>query len=101
MADMTIEAKKFEDFEPHVGTVFSIVAEGLPPLDLTLEEAKPLKQNSETLRPPFQLLFRRNDEEILPQGLYQFRHGAMGDLVIFLVPSGKDSSGVEYCATFN
>ncbi len=101
MADMVVEKKEFEDFEPHVGTVFSIVAEGLPPLELTLEEARALKASSQDLRPPYQLIFRRSDEEILPQGLYQFRHDTMGDLVIFIVPSGKNEDGVEYCATFN
>ena len=100
MADLVVEAKEFGDFEPHVGTVFSIVAEGLPPLDLVLDEAKALKASAQDRRPPFQLIFRRAGEA-LPQGLYQFRHDAMGDLVIFVVPTGQNETGVEYCATFN
>lgn len=100
MADMVVETKEFEDFEPHVGTVFSITAEGLPPLELVLEEAKALKASTQDRRPPFQLIFRRAGE-VLPQGLYQFRHDAMGDLIIFVVPTGQNETGVEYCATFN
>jgi len=100
MAEMVVETKEFEDFEPHVGTAFSIVAEGLPPLGLVLEETKVLKASAQDRRPPFQLTFRRAGE-ILPQGLYQFRHDAMGDLAIFIVPAGENETGVEYCATFN
>jgi hypothetical protein len=100
MADMVVETKELGDFEPHVGTAFSIVAEGMPALDLTLEEAKVLKASAQDRRPPFQLIFRR-EGEALPQGLYQFRHDAMGDLVIFIVPTGQNELGVEYCATFN
>ncbi|MFA6116975.1 MAG: hypothetical protein WC729_23450 [Sphingomonas sp.] len=100
MTDVAIDRKELEDFEPHVGTTFSIVAEGLPPLPMLLEEIKALKHNSQDLRAPFDLIFRGNDE-LLPQGLYQFRHDAIGDVAIFIVPVAKGADGVRYCATFN
>ena len=100
MTGLTVDKKELADFEPHVGTTFSIVAEGLPPLPMMLEEARALKRNSHDLRAPFDLVFRGNGE-LLPQGLYQFRHDVMGDIAIFIVPAAKDQDGVQYCATFN
>jgi len=100
MTGLTTERKELQDFEPLVGTTFSIVAENLPPLPMVLEEVRPLKRNSPELRAPFELTFRGGGE-ILPQGLYQFTHEVMGDVVIFIVPAAKDDKGVQYCATFN
>lgn len=100
MTDLTAETKELGDFEPLVGTTFSIVAEGLPPLPMLLEEVKALKRSSQDLRSPFDLIFRGADE-VLPQGMYQFRHDVLGDIAIFIVPTAKGADGVQYCATFN
>ena len=100
MTDITIEKKELEDFEPLVGTMFSIVAEGLPSLPMLLEEARALKRQSQDHRIPFDLIFR-GQGDVLPQGMYQFRHDAVGDVAIFIVPTAKDADGVQYCATFN
>jgi hypothetical protein len=100
MTGVTTDKKELEDFEPLVGTMFAIVAEGLPSLPMLLEEAKALKRYSQDTRAPFDLIFRGTGE-ILPQGLYQFRHDVMGDTAIFIVPAAKDADGVQYCATFN
>lgn len=100
---MTDEMLECADFEPHVGTDFVIAAEDLPALAMTLASAEPLQptKGGNDLRPPFMLLFRLKNPNVIEQRLFQLRHPAMGDLTIFLVPSARDAESIEYCATFN
>ena len=100
---MAYEILKCADFEPHIGTDFVIAADDLPALPMTLTSAEPLPptKGGNELRPPFMLLFRLKNQNVIEQRLVQLRHAAMGDLTIFLVPSAQDAEGVEYCATFN
>lgn len=100
MTIVTTDKKELSDFEPLVGTMFAIVAEDLPPLPMLLEEAKALKRHAQDLRAPFDLIFRGSGE-VLPQGMYQFRHEVTGDMAIFIVPTARDADGVQYCATFS
>jgi len=100
---MTDELLKCSDFVPHIGTDFVIAADDLPALAMTLTSAEPLQptKGGNDLRPPFMLLFRSKNQDVLQQRLFQLRHAVMGDLDLFLVPSARDAEGVEYCATFN
>lgn len=49
----------------------------------------------------FSLTFRGSTERILPQQIYSLKHDVIGDLDLFLVPIGRDESGVYYEAVFN
>jgi hypothetical protein len=92
----------YEDFEPHVGSDFRVVHAGDTVIDLALLEAIPLKSNGgEDDRSPFGLVFQSTFQEAIPQQLFTLQHEAMGKLVIFIVPTGRNETGVEYYATFN
>ena len=93
----------FEDFEPHAGGVFVLAEEGLPPLEFQLETAErlPARGGPDGMRPPFSLIFRCAEQEVLSQGHYHFAHDEMGKPDIFVVPIGRDEAGVIYQAVFN
>jgi hypothetical protein len=93
----------FEDFSDKVGGVFTLSEEDLPAIALTLKEAVLLNPAfaPKGLRPPFALTFLAEDPRVLPQRLYRMAHDGLGEVTIFLVPRGKDDSGVTYIATFN
>jgi len=92
----------FEDFKDKVGDVFAVGDEGWPSIPLTLTEAELLTNRlPPDVRPPFSLIFLAKDPRVLPQRLYRLEHDGMGTLSIFLVPVGKDASGVRYQAVFN
>ena len=92
----------YEDFEPHVGTDFTVLHAGDTPIVLTLLEADPSKKyGGEETRAPFGLLFQSIYQEVIPQQLFTLQHEAMGKLGIFLVPTARNDTGVQYYATFN
>ncbi|GAA0328327.1 hypothetical protein GCM10009087_43160 [Sphingomonas oligophenolica] len=99
---MIDEKLSCEDFEPHVGSDFKMVTEGVPEMSLTLTEAKTLKTQplDDGLRVPFALLFE-GPAPLLPQRIYRFEHGAMGQPEIFIVPIAKTENGFRYEAIFN
>ena len=99
---MIAEKLTFEDFEPHLDSVFTIIDEDVPATALVLTEAKLLKthQLAEGFRVPFSLLFE-GPAPVLPQRLYHFQHDAMGQQVIFIVPIAKTGDGFQYEAVFN
>lgn len=92
----------YEEFESHVGSDFRVVHAGDTVIDLTLIEALRLKSNGgEGARQPFGLVFQSSFEEAIPQQLFTLQHEAMGKLGIFIVPTGRNETGVHYYATFN
>jgi hypothetical protein len=93
----------FEDFAGHVGEAFAIDEQGLADLPLTLIEAEPLKcpPSRVVKRPPFSLIFRGPEQQVLPQRLYRFDLAEIGKFEIFLVPVGPDGQGFCYQALFN
>jgi hypothetical protein len=100
---MTEKQLVFEDFKDRVGSVFTPCGPEIPPIPLTLDEAKPLPAHFglADVRPPFSLIFIGASDLILPQMIYRLRHDEMGEVSIFLVPIGKDQRGVSYQAVFN
>lgn len=90
-----------EDFADKVGNVFAVSIEDAD-IALNLIEASPLpNRRGPEHRQPFSLIFRAADPRVLPQQLYRLTHDDLGEMAIFLVPIGKDESGVQYQATFN
>ena len=100
---MTDRQLVFEDFADKVGDAFAISEDDVPTIALTLKEAKSLNPQwgLKGVRPPFSLTFLAADPRVFPQRLYRLQHARLGEVTIFLVPSGKDGQGVSYCATFN
>jgi hypothetical protein len=103
MGKMTDRQLVFEDFADKVGEEFTVGEDGVPAISMTLKEAKLLNPNFglEGVRPPFSLSFLAADPRVFPQRLYRLQHARLGEVTIFLVPSGKDAAGVSYHATFN
>ena len=89
-----------ESFEPHVGTSFWLRA-GDRKIELRLTRAAKVME-SETARlnrTPFSLFFLA--AVLLPQQIYRLTHEAFAEpLDIFLVPVGRDASGVTHEAVF-
>ena len=51
-------------------------------------------------RVPFSLEFLGPAEPVLAQAIYGFEHAALGVFELFIVPIGRDESGVRYEAVF-
>ena len=51
-------------------------------------------------REPFALLFRGPKTPVLPQRIYRFDFEQLGAIEIFIVPIGRDESGMSYEAIF-
>ncbi|HEY1796189.1 MAG TPA: hypothetical protein VGG57_08715 [Stellaceae bacterium] len=90
----------FEDFEHRIGTVFG---QSELAVTLRLEEATLLPSRSAIpdSRPPFSLIFIGPGDAVLPQQLYRLTHEEIGEIIIFLVPVGRDDHGILYQAIFN
>ena len=88
-----------EDFESHLNSPFDMTA-GDATMVLELIEVKRLPQQART-RQPFSLLFRGGGTTVWPQGIYHLSRAGLDEIDIFLVPVGKDESGVRYEAIFS
>lgn len=96
---------RLDAFEPHEGTVFTVVnvdQEGGHPIELA-EVIRVEPQPGAPRQDPFTLVFAGSTEAYLPQGTYVLRHDDLGDVTIFLVPTGPDaeSGRMQYEAVFN
>jgi hypothetical protein len=94
------------DFAPHVGERFEVAAEGgSVTVPMVLAEATEGTEPGGPgpdgeVRLQFSLVFRGPHEPALPQGTFPVAHADLGDLVLFLVPIGRDSDGLRYEAAF-
>lgn len=86
-------------FAEQVKTKFRTRFDGQPALELELTEVKEFA-TSPTVE-QFSLFFLGPPEAPVWQGLYQLTHDQLGQLEIFLVPIGRDQTGVQYEAVFN
>jgi hypothetical protein len=93
------EMMRMDDFAGHLNTRFTMRLGESETRELELIEAKQITLTDE--QEEFSLLFLGPDNSPLAQGIYSLSHEAMGALEIFLVPIGKDRSGVTYEAYFN
>lgn len=85
-------------FTPHVHTSFA-VSEGAGVV-LELVEAVALDTRAPNEQ-QFSLSFRGPAHTVLQQATHTLEHAVIGVLAIFLVPVGRDASGVQYQAIFN
>jgi hypothetical protein len=89
-------------FEPHIGSNFRLHADDV--LEVELVEADDVGGRSgvtpEGSRAPFSVVFPGPRDPVLPQRIYRLEHDELGTLDLFLVPIGRDDSGVRYEAVF-
>ncbi|MFS2013670.1 hypothetical protein ACCD06_28015 [Azospirillum sp. CT11-132] len=95
------EYNHFEDFQPHVGTVFQVpLADGSSyPLTLTSAEARPNTANLS--RTPFDLRFSGPGPDYLEQRIHVLQHDVLGTFSMFLGAIGQEEDGFRYQAVFN
>ncbi len=94
--------RNFEFFSPHVNSTFALgLGEASVELTLTKAEKLPVHSFPGMMREPFSLFFRSNTPVVLPQRLYPFKHAALGNLDIFIVPIAREPQGIVYQALFN
>jgi hypothetical protein len=98
---MTIEFLTIDMFSDKIGQEFVVEESNSPPIELTLIEAKALRNFANAPRAPFSLVFISQGNFVLPQRMYPLRHPVLGLQSIFLVPIGKDGDKVSYEAVFN
>jgi len=98
---MTLELLTIDMFSDKVGQAFIVEETGFPALELTLIEAKALRNYSNAAREPFSLLFTSEGAAVQPQRIYALRHAALGLHQIFLVPIAGSQGKVTYQAIFN
>jgi hypothetical protein len=88
-------------FSPYLNQPFDVVVDENHTVPFELIEVTPLQNTANQPRNPFSLLWRAPKSYIFPQGTYIFRHPVLGNLDIFIVPVGVDTTGVRYEAVFN
>jgi len=87
---------------PRVGSTFTVILSGNETLDLKLIEATEFETGRPGVRRGFSLMFGGGTTaRILPQATYRFRHEALGELEIFIVPRTPVGGEPRYEATFN
>jgi hypothetical protein len=95
---MRLDELTLATFEPLVGEPFALETGG-DSLALVLDTATGLRERPGS-RDPFSLVFRGPPEPLLPQAIYALDHATLGRLEIFIVPIGRDATGVSYEAIF-
>lgn len=88
-----------ENFAAQLNTTFHVVPQSGPTVSLKLVEVSEKKVAQ--IQERFSLLFQGPVQPMLPQQTYTFRHGVMGEFVMFIVPVGQNEQGVKYEAIFN
>ena len=99
-----LDALTVDAFAPLVGERF-VLHDDAGQLELELIEARTIDpdaspQEAGSVRTPFAIVFRGPPEPVLSQGIRRLQHEALGVLEIFIVPVGRDASGVRYEAIF-
>ncbi|MFA6958729.1 MAG: hypothetical protein WC538_22905 [Thermoanaerobaculia bacterium] len=89
-------------FRPHIDSTFAVVVGSNETLELTLVETTEFPGAREGVRRGFSLMFGGGSPaRILHQATYAFRHAALGEFEIFIVPRQPVGGVPRYEATFN
>ncbi len=99
----------FALFQPLVGSLFQLMINGQPALDLTLFNVEDLTVEDRLRDPairsqPFSLIFHGPLSPFANQGNYALMHAQLGNLEMFLVPIGPDRKtgrNMQYQAIYN
>lgn len=103
-----LESFIVDTFRPHVGDWFRAYGDvGSDAVEIQLLSATETAGAAERApegalphRRPFSLVFLGPPQTILPQRIYRIAHATLGEFDLFLVPIGRDASGVQYEAVF-
>lgn len=88
----------YETLAGQLNTKFAL-ADAEHPFELELVEiTEPTVSASQTF---FSLFFLGKEDFPLPQGTYRLRHADLGEMMIFLVPTSRETDGFRYEAVFN
>ena len=103
LSDFTIEKAKALE-----GETFDVALPDGRVVQMSLDQALPYEQRqrrpargaSLPTRAPFSLYFLGPPDEVIAQGMYEFRHPQTPLGSVFIVPTGQDAAAVEYEAVF-
>ena len=106
MKTTRLEHFGFESWARLVKTKFRVWVGANDALDLELYQATsprttPAAGGTGAVYESFSLFFLGPADQLLPQRSYAFECEALGRFDLFIVPVGRDQSGVRYEAAFN
>lgn len=89
---------KLSRFEPLVDTQFVVSTElgAAVPIEVSMTMSELRTRPAPPSYQQYAMLFVGPLDPLLPQGMYRFRHEQLGELSLFMVPVGRDSSGSQY-----
>jgi len=92
-----------EEFRRHLGTKFGVRVQAPRPVELELAEVKSFRAgaNEPSGMERFSVFFYGPGDLMLPQGTFTLEHPSMGELLLFMVPVGRDERGFRYEVVFN
>jgi hypothetical protein len=96
---MMLDKVTKETFDPVKGGVFGLRHDGAT-ITLELSAVLGTRLKGAATREQFSLHFRGPTTPLLPQQIYRLQHQDIGVLDIFLVPIGRDATGMIYEAVF-
>jgi hypothetical protein len=82
-----------------LNTKFRVVVDSPDVVELELVEVSENKVTSH--QEYFTIIFSGAPDQFLGQGTRSLQHDKMGTIDLFLVPVGKDESGIQYESVFN
>lgn len=93
------EAFSVEMFTGHVGSKFLMRYGESQTAELELTSAADV--GSSPRQAQFSLVFQGSGDTPAAQGIFRLEHDKLGELDLFLVPIGRNSTGISYEAIFN
>ena len=92
-----------EEFRQHLGSKFGVRLDTPRPVELELIGVKDYnpQANESAGMERFSLFFQGPDDIMLNQGTFTLDHPAMGELMLFIVPIGREPQGFRYEVVFN
>ena len=88
-----------ETFRAHAGTMFDVEVDA-DRVPLRLADVSDGRSGRGILR--FSILFHGPPDRLIPQGMYLFRHSALGAMMLFIVPVvGSNAERIVYEACFS
>lgn len=88
-------------FEPLIGSGFTLWLDDTTALPACLVEARAGSGATPGGRLPFSLTFEAPAEPALPQSIYRLEHPQLAAMELFLVPIGRQPTGLQYEAVFS
>jgi hypothetical protein len=100
---MMLDKLTAADFEPHIGSTFTIQYADAEALAVSLASVVPIAHEPPPgQRRGFSLTFQSTiTDRYLPQGVYGIAHPALGTLELFVVPHQANQTGFTYEVIFN